>query len=48
MHTTAAQATEIAALAEIIRPYLPAAIERFGSLEAAVDALVALMAEDAA
>ena len=35
---------QIARLAEILAPYLPAAIARFGSLESAVDHLVALFA----
>jgi hypothetical protein len=38
----------VAALGARLVPFLPAAIERFGSLESAVDHLVALMAADAA
>ena len=44
MTTTTA---EVAALADRLAPYLPAAIARFGSLESAVDHLVALMVADA-
>lgn len=38
---------EVVQLAEAVRPFLAVAIERYGSLESAVEHVVALLAEDA-
>lgn len=46
-HLPATDNRQIAELAARVLPYLDAAAERFGSFDAAVDAIVALLAADA-